>query len=454
MTPIRPLFQACLAVVLLLGPAESFARRPAAKEDLNRIINESAGFLKNREPEMTAGEYALYEKVVTMLNVQPEFAMQLLQGMLAGKEVPSPAFEFVMGNAHYNAGRFAEAEVHYRNAVTRFPDYQRAWANLGVLYYGTERYDQAVIAFRKAVELGDSTAETMGLMAYSLQRAGNSVAAEMAYLRALSTAPDNPDWLDGLCGLYVESRQFGRAEPLVRQLIKLQPGESRHWQHLAGILLSQNRPMEAIVVLESARALQVANEDMLVQLGDLYAQQNLHAEALGLYRDLLKRNPEVGAKRLIGAAMAALEEGREGEAAQLLASAEKDVPAAQRGAFLETRAELAVTRKDWTSARRDLEDALAARPLHGPLLLRLGQVLKSASSDTAARQYLEAATRRPESGFRAHLELADLELQAKHYKLCADHLEQALAIEKSPAVQEYLAKIKSLIPSDESAPKG
>jgi len=451
--PPRPRWQAYLAAALLLGPSAALASLPADKADQDRVINESADFLKNREPEMTAGEYAFYEKVVAMLKIQPEFAMQLLQGMAAGNEHPSPAYEFVMGNAQYNAGHRDEAEAHYRRAIQYFPDYQRAWTNLGVLYYGAERYGEAVTAFGKAVELGDSTAETSGMLAYALKRAGNSVGAEVAYLRALSTAPEDADWIDGLCGLYIETRQYGRAEPLVRRLIELQPAEPRHWQDLAGLLISQDRPMEAIVVLESARGLRVANGEMEMQLGDLYAQQNLHAEALVVYRDLLKRDPTAGAKRLIGAAMEALEEGHEAEAAEFLAAADKDVPAGQRGVFLQTRAELEVARKDWGAARRDLEEALAARPLDGPLLLRLGQVLKSGGAEIAAREYLEAAARSPESAYRARLELADLELHARHYRLCADQLEQALAVEKSPALQEYLVKIRKLIPNNENDTK-
>jgi tetratricopeptide (TPR) repeat protein len=453
MTLPRPRWQTCLAAALWLSPFAALASLPADKADQNRIINESADFLKNREPEMTDGEYAFYEKIVAMLKIQPDFAIQLLQGMTTGKEHPSPAFEFVMGSAEYNAGHREEAEKHYRRAVEYFPDYQRAWTNLGVLYYGVERYPEAVTAFGKAVELGDATAETSGMLAYALQRTGNSVGAEMAYLRALSTAPEDADWIDGLGGLYIETRQYGRAEPLVRRLIELQPTEPRHWQDLAGLLLAQDRPTEAIVVLESARGLGVANEEMVVQLGDLYEQEHLHPEALGVYRDLIKRNPVAGTRLLIGAATAALEEGRQNEAAEFLATADKDVPAEQRGAFLQTRAELAVARKDWGAARRDLEEALAARPLSGPLLLRLGQVLKAAGADIAAREYLEAAGRSPGSAYRAHLELADLELSARHFRLCADQLEQALAVEKSAALQEYLAKIKKLIPNNENDPK-
>ena len=444
------LLQASLAGALLLAPFDGQAKRPATKAELDRIINESAGFLKNREPEMTAGEYALYEKVVAMLSVQPEFAMQLLQGMMAGKERISPAFEFVLGNAQYNAGRRELAEAHYRRAVDRYPDYLRAWANLGVLYYGDERYDQAVASFRRAVELGDSSSDTLGLFAYALQRAGNGVVAEMLYLRALAAAPDNPDWLDGLCGLYIESKQYPRAEPLARQLIKLQPNEPRHWQHYAGLLIAQDRRMEAVVVLESARAMRLASDDMLLQLGDLYAQQKFTAEALAVYREALKNVPAAGAKRLIALAQLLTDEGQPGAATELLASVEKTLPAEARVPFLQARAELAADRKDWPAARRDLEEAVALKPLHGPLLLRLGQVLKSAGSAIAAEQTFAAAARRPESAYQAHLELADLALRARHFRPCIDHLEQALQLERSPAIQQYLTKIKVLSSSHEN----
>ncbi len=448
---LSPLVRVCVSGALLFAPCLSFAKRPASKEELNRIINESAGFLKNREPEMTAGEYALYEKVVAMLAVQPEFAMQLLQGMMAGKERPSPAFEFVLGNAQYNAGRRELAEAHYRRAVERFPEYLRAWANLGVLYYGDERYDQAVASFRRAVELGDSTADTLGMLAYSLQRAGNSVAAEMVYLRALSAAPDSPDWLDGLCGLYIESKQYSRAEPLVRQLLKLQPDEPRHWLHYAGLLIAQDRRMEAIVVLESARSLQLASDEMLLLLGDLYAQHKLNPEALAVYREALKRVPDAGAKRLIDLARALADDGQPDAALTALTPLEKDLPTELRVPFLRVRAELAVARKDWPAARGDLEAALAHQPLHGPLLLRLGQVLKSADATIAAEQAFTAAARRPESAYQAHLELADLALRDRHFRSCIDHLEQALTLERSPSIQQYLAKIKALAASDENS---
>jgi len=166
----------------LLLPALGFAAGPAEKPDPKRIINESSGFLKEREPEITAEEYALYQKVVTMLATQPEFALKLLEAMMNEKEPPSPAFEFILGNAYYAAGQIDKAETRYRSAVNRYPSFLRAWNNLGVLYYAADRFAEAVPCFAKSVALGDREPMTFGLLAQSLERLGNVVPPEVAYM--------------------------------------------------------------------------------------------------------------------------------------------------------------------------------------------------------------------------------------------------------------------------------
>src|ERR1035438_10118382 len=133
-----------LLSVVLLSVALSVPATFAAEASVNpkRIINESSSFLKEREPEMTEEEYALYQKVVTMLSSNPEFALKLLEAMITDKEPPSPAFEFILGNAYYAAGMNDKSEANYRSAVKRYPTFLRAWVNLGVLYYSTERYNE------------------------------------------------------------------------------------------------------------------------------------------------------------------------------------------------------------------------------------------------------------------------------------------------------------------------
>ena len=183
-------------------PTAAF-KNEAPKLDPKRIINESNSFLKEREPEMTAEEYALYEKVVSMLATKPDFALRLLEGMMSDKETPSPAFQFILGNAYYSAGQNDKAETSYRQAVERYPNFLRAWNNLGILYHTTERYAEAAKCFSKSVVLGDRDATTFGLLGYDLEREGNIVSAEMSYMEALAAAPDNDEWKEGLLRIYI-----------------------------------------------------------------------------------------------------------------------------------------------------------------------------------------------------------------------------------------------------------
>jgi tetratricopeptide (TPR) repeat protein len=434
------------AALVQWGAASGIAGSPASKADLNRIINGSANFLKNREPEMTGIEYALYEKVVAMIEVQPDFAMQLLEGMMSGKDRPSPAFEFVLGNAYYTSGRCDLAEAYYRRAIEQYPDYQRAWCNLGVLYYAAQRYDQAARCIGRAVALGDGTPETLGLLAYSYQREGNPVAAEMAYLRGVSVAPEKPDLIEGLFSLYVDQKQYGRADALGRQLLRVCPKESRYWMQYAALLVAQERKIDAITVLESARSLQLAGDEMLLLLGDLCAQQKLFPEAIVAYTAVSKEKTALGVARLLGFARALVEDGQLKSAETLMGSLESSIPDALRGEFLQARADVRAAKKDWAGARQDLDAVLASQPLNGAAWLQLGQVMRAAQQPIAAQQALAAAAQRPETAYRAHLELADLALEDRRFPECIDHLEQALSIEKSPVIQDYLTKIKAIAP--------
>src|ERR1035438_10724021 len=133
MRTVKILLLASLAVAVR---GHALASEP--KLDLKRIVNESSSFLKEREPEMTEEEYALYKKVVTMLASNPAFAVKLLEAMNSDKEQPSPAFQFILGNAYYAAGENDKAEANYRSSVSRYPTFLRAWVNLGILYRSEE----------------------------------------------------------------------------------------------------------------------------------------------------------------------------------------------------------------------------------------------------------------------------------------------------------------------------
>lgn len=416
--------------------------------DAAAIINESNAFLKEREPEMTAEEYALYEKIVAMLSTNSRFALRMLEGMTTEALNPSPAFEFILGNTHYSAGNVERAEKLYRSAVTRFPTFLRAWNNLGVLYYSAGRYAEAVPCFSRSVVLGDKEPMTFGLLGYCLERGDDVVSAEMAYMQALAGDPSSTAWKEGLLRIYVKGGQYGRAESLVRSLIKERPGDTRFWLAYANLLVKDGRKLRAMALLETAVQAGIAGDDELNLLGDLYAEHELVAEAVETYRRVVRPESNLGERKLLQFAQALLASRKPEDAAKVLDSLPKELPADETVTLLQMRADIAAAAKRWPEARRHLDALLAIAPMNGKAWISMGTARAEEGDLDRAEMAFEAALQDADTTYRAHLELANVHLKNRRYPQSVRHLEQALALKDTELVRGYLARIRALLPSE------
>ncbi len=73
-----------------------------------------------------------------------------------------------MATAYYNLGvslndlkRYEEAEVAYRKAIELNPSDAIAYSNLGNLLGDLKRYEEAEVAYRKAIELNPTDATVL-----------------------------------------------------------------------------------------------------------------------------------------------------------------------------------------------------------------------------------------------------------------------------------------------------
>jgi tetratricopeptide (TPR) repeat protein len=441
--------------VFLLGCGFAIARPDASVSTIDhaRIIAGSSDLLKQQEPEMSPSEQAVYEKVAPILERRPAFALKLLTAMSTSSDPdqkPSPAFEFMAGNAFYSAGRYPEAEAKYRNAVERNPGFTRAWNNLGVLYYLQDRYADAVPCFSKSVSLGDRDPTTFGLLANSFEKSGNTVSAETAYMQALAADPANVSWMEGLLRIYMAGHQQAKAETLVRTLLKEHPGEARYWLAYVNLLLSAGRKMEATALLERMSATGLARDEDILLLGDLYAGQKMTPDALATFGRVLASQPELAEQKLLCYARVLNAEKAWMDALLVLdALSRTKLSPSGRIACLEIRADLEVGRNDWGTARRELEALLKEAPANGTAWLGLGRVCLAEAEPAKAVEAFEQAYRIPDSSYRASVELANIEYKNRHYKDCLAYLDHALGIQPSPALGNFRDQVRKLIPPEE-----
>ena len=86
------------------------------------------------------------------------------------------------GNKLYNQLKFTEAEVAYKKALSKNPNYQKAAYNLGNSIYNQNRYKEAVSQF----ELAEKIAPNKMSKAETFHNMGNSFMKEKQYDKAVA----------------------------------------------------------------------------------------------------------------------------------------------------------------------------------------------------------------------------------------------------------------------------
>ncbi|ART83654.1 hypothetical protein CBP31_14275 [Oceanisphaera profunda] len=90
-----------------------------------------------------------------------------------------------LGFSYYLNDQYAQAEQALTRAVNLDPQYQRAWSNLGLLYYRWDRKSDALMALRK----NGSQAEALNDLGYIAMMDGAYEEASSLFQRAIDASP-------------------------------------------------------------------------------------------------------------------------------------------------------------------------------------------------------------------------------------------------------------------------
>lgn len=433
----------CASVAAQTYPlSESFWSSP---EFQARVMG-SYGTHTELEPRLSEEEGQLFKGLVAVLDAD----LRAGERALAGAILPasSAALDFMLGTIRMQLGEPRPAIAAYETAIRKFPNFMRAYKNLGIAHIQSDELDKGVAMLVKGIELGGGDGLSYGLLGYAYLNLGKSSSALSAYELAIVLDPAAKDWKLGKLRCLVELEEHDRAAGLIKELIASEPQQHELYLHQANISLARERPQEALADLEIVRRMGKATEESLFLLADICANRGMSVLALAVYEDALARSSSKASRfpRVQRAARAYIEREAWDDARALLDLATKSFADAldkdDRLALLNLAAEVELGADNAPAAAEKLERIIEEDPMNGSALLLLARHAREQGDLEDAAFLFERAATIDSVRSRALLQHGQMLVQRREYAEAAKLIRASLDLEFQSNVADYLASVE------------
>ncbi|MFQ5347525.1 MAG: tetratricopeptide repeat protein [Rhodothalassiaceae bacterium] len=275
------------------------------------VLFRAASELEREEVRQPA---IIYARLATHLTPQSDEARLRLAGMLADAEMYDAALGVLDAigrqSPEYGAARMQVAWIYERSgdseaaigALTNYlasePDNIRAWATLGDVYRGQEKFRDAARAYSRAIALLDKNSEVEPWFLYfargiAYERQGQWEIAEADLLKALELNPEEPQVLNYLGYSWIDRGvELDRGTELIKKAAALRPNDGYIIDSLGWAYFLRGDYDEAVRTLERAVQLEPTDPTINDHLGDAYWRVGREMEARFQWRHALAFGPE------------------------------------------------------------------------------------------------------------------------------------------------------------------
>lgn len=448
MTAMRDILPALLCLLALaMQPvhAREMGEPDLSSDEFVKRFTASYGILSEKEPELNDNEIVLLKKLAPMMRVHKESAQTLLESLTVTEVKSSPTFNYLLGNIYFENEEYFLAEEQYKEAIEGFPDFQRAWTNLGVLKLRSGDTRSALRSFLRAVELGDTKPETFGMLGYCHFKEGNYISAEVAYDRAMLSQPDNLDWLEGKAQTYLEAERYLEAIRLQDELISRRPRSAEYWMAQTNAYLALDDLPRAARNLEILRSLGVSGFQNLYLLGSLYAKLKMYGPASEAYLAAAQSLEKVDMGFLVSATEVLYQSSQYDSARQLFQRIDPSQLSPERqisARYKRLAASFAQLDGQLEQALAHLRDAEALDPLDGRTLIELAKVYNELGQRDKAYLVLDRAEHDSETEYNALLLRIKFLVQEERFDECRAYAARALEIRSSEEIQNLYRQME------------
>ena len=189
-------------------------------------------------------------------------------------------------NTAQTAKRFSEAEAIWRQIIQRDPQNAPAYNNLGIALYGQKKLDEAIAAYRTAIEIQPSATRynNLGAALSDQKKLDEAIAA---YRTAIKLDPNDAAAYNNLGNALYGQKKLDEAIAAYRTAIKLDPNYANAYYGLGNALRGQKKLDEAIAAYRTAIKLDPNDANAYNGLGNALSDQKKLDEAIAAYRTAL-----------------------------------------------------------------------------------------------------------------------------------------------------------------------
>jgi tetratricopeptide (TPR) repeat protein len=397
------------------------------------------------EPRVPPEEVAILEEIRPLMVDNLPGAEATLKARR--KPECSAILDFTLGGIQFQQDRMGEALDNYQTAVAKFPSFRRAWRNLGLIHVRSARYDDAIRAFTRMIELGGGDAYAYGLLGFAYAAKQDYQPAEASYRNALLLQPENTEWRLGLTRSVFKQEKFEDAATLLDALLARYPEKADFWLLQAHTYLGMKQPLRAAENLEVVDRLGRSSVDSLHTLGDIYVSENLMDLAAHAYRraiDVEARQPLARPLRSAEmlAARGAMTQARQ-VALHIREVWEKRMEEGDRRKLLKLEARLSMAEGAGSAeTARVLEEIVKLDPLDGEALMLLGQHYSRQNEPDRAMFYYERAASLDAFEVNAKVRHAQVLVGMGRYGDAVPLLRRAQEVRPRDDIARYLEQVE------------
>ncbi len=246
-------------------------------------------------PDLAAGHYQLGYILFRETKARESLAEYTVG---AKYQRPSATDLRVVGADYVLLSDYGDADKWFTKSTEWDPNNVLGWYYLGRTKYNENRFEEAIDAFQKCLQLSPKHVKAEDNLGLSLQGLGRNEEAQAAFLKAIEwqsteTAKNPWPYID-FGSFLLENNRPEKAIPYLQNAIELTPDSAKAHQQLGKAYLALRKLDKAQAELEESVKLEPDNSRAHYVLGQLYEKEGLRDKAkkeFARYAELSKTHP-------------------------------------------------------------------------------------------------------------------------------------------------------------------